>query len=79
MAELLEILLKRNQDDDTNLEGVSLARRFMTNEVGVVSDLVATENIMRENEAEREAVISELVSAISLQRFRFIGRQSHGE
>lgn len=79
LAELFETILRRNAENMANLEGIKLTRSFLGNESLSSSPLAATEDIMREEERERDLILTEFISAVGLQRFRFTGRQSHGD
>lgn len=81
-AELLETLLKKNDEDAAKMESVSLINSFMqgagTGAAGIA--MAQAEESMKREDADREAILSELVSAIGLQRFRFADAvQSEGE
>ena len=72
-AELLDTLLKKNAKDTATVESLSLVSNFMQNASGdsAVAGLLQTEEAMRLREAERDAILVELVSAVGLQRLRF--------
>jgi len=80
LAELFETLLKRNSKDDLVLEGIKLASSMIgAHNSSNHSVLSSTEEMMKQEEIERETILAELVSAVGMQRFRFTGRQSHGD
>ena len=66
---MLETLLKKNAEDAASMQSFSFVNNFLKS-TGANGLTVAEESVRR-NGAEREAIISELVSAIGLQRFRF--------
>lgn len=70
-AELLDTLLKKNAEDMATMESLSLVSTFMQNASASATNLLQTEEAMKLKEAERDAILVELVSAVSLQRFRF--------
>ena len=70
-AELLDTLLKRNAEDTATMESLSLVSTFMQNASASATNLLQTEEAMKAKEAERDAILVELVSAVGLQRFRF--------
>jgi hypothetical protein len=72
-AELLDTLLKKNAEDAASMESLSLVSSFMQNADASASaaGLLETEEAMKVKEAERDAILSELVSAVGLQRLRF--------
>ena len=72
-AELLDTLLKKNAEDAASMESLSLVSSFMQNADASASaaGLLETEEAMKLKEAERDAILSELVSAVGLQRLRF--------
>ena len=72
-AELLDTLLKKNAEDTATMESLSLVSNFMQNASGAsaAAGLMQTEEAMKLREAERDAILVELVSAVGLQRLRF--------
>ena len=72
-AELLDTLLKKNAEDTATMESLSLVSNFMQNASGAsaAAGLMQTEETMKLREAERDAILVELVSAVGLQRLRF--------
>jgi len=72
-AELLDTLLKKNAEDAASMESLSLVSSFVqnANESASAAALLQTEEAMKLKEAERDAILSELVSAVGLQRLRF--------
>jgi hypothetical protein len=55
------------------MESLSLVSNFMQNASGAsaAAGLMQTEEAMKLKEAERDAILVELVSAVGLQRLRF--------
>lgn len=61
--------------------GISIAGSVMSNclPAGVANQLLLAQQVTGENEKSRISILSELVSAVGLQRFRFAERQSNGD
>ena len=78
-AELLDTLLKKNAEDTATMESLSLVSNFMQNASGdsAAAGLMQTEETMKLKEAERDAILVELVSAVGLQRLRFDSGMFH--
>ena len=71
VAELLETLLRKNLEESAAFESVYLVGSFLQGGGSESSVIGATAGSMKLAEEEREKALSELVSAIGLQRFRF--------
>jgi hypothetical protein len=79
MAELLETLLYRHSQEMNKLQGISLAGNFLKAvHQSSPSSLHQFEDHVNGAKEEQDLIISELVSAIGLQRFRFGERQREG-
>ena len=83
LTELLETLLSRHHHEINVQEGLALTGSFLgRNSAGgaaiVSSQLHDAQHFMLGDEKERNEILSELISAVGLQRFRFLGEQSTG-
>lgn len=80
LSELLDTLLRQHAKDETTLKGLTIMQG-----IAAASAFGSPENLLKiekdlESEAHgREEILSELVSAIGLQRFRFNSRLSSGK
>ena len=80
MTELLETLLNRHSHEMDKRESMSLLVNFMKVEHQTSpSSLHQFEDHINEENEQEDTILSELISAIGLQRFRFGERQSKGE
>ncbi len=84
LAEFLETLLRRHTEDEGVLEGLSVAgSRIIGNisnaNANSASSLHNFEQYLNAEITERRSILSELVSAIGLQRFRFNDRLANGK
>ena len=79
MAELLETLLYRHSQEMSKLEGMAIAADFLKGVQSSPSSLHQFEEHVNEGKEEQDSIVSELVSAIGLQRFRFGERQRKGK
>lgn len=81
VADLIENLLERDADGANIARGISVAGSVMNNCLppGMANQLMIAQRIAGESETSRIAILSELASAVGLQRFRFAERQSNGE
>ena len=81
VSDLIETLLNHDAKDASVSLGVSIASSVMSNVVppGVSSQLSMAQQVTSEAEKSRISILSELVSAVGLQRFRFAERQANGD
>lgn len=81
MSDLIETLLRYDAKGAKVAQGMSIAESVMSDlmPVGFVNELLVAQNVTGEVEKSRISVLSELVSAVGLQRFRFAERQAKGD
>lgn len=83
LAEFLETLLRRHSEDESVLEGLSVAGSLinenLSNNLNTASSLHNFEQYLTAEITERRTILSELVSAVGLQRFRFNDRLESGK
>ena len=81
VSDLIETMLKHDAREANVSLGISIAGSVMSNCLppGMANQLLTAQQITGENEKSRIAILSELVSAVGLQRFRFTERQSKGD
>ncbi|KAL7530460.1 hypothetical protein ACHAXR_006117, partial [Thalassiosira sp. AJA248-18] len=81
VSDLIETLLKHDTRDANVTLGISIAGSVMSNCLPPVvgNQLMLAQQVTGENEKSRISILSELVSAVGLQRFRFAERQSNGD
>jgi len=72
VSDLIETLLTHDANEASLSLGMSIAGSFMSN-------LQVAQQVTSENESSRIQILSELVSAVGLQRFRFQERQQEGD
>ncbi len=82
LSELLDTLLRQHAEDKTVLEGLSIAENFLKAKSTTAFQNLATmqefEKGVQDEMRDRDLILSELVSAVGLQRFRFSSRLSNG-
>ena len=84
VSDLIDTLLRFDEREASISHGLSIAQSLM-NLTGVMSDassadpLDVARQIAEENNTMRIRILSEFVSAVGLQRFRFSERQSKGD
>ena len=61
------------------MESLSLVSTFLQNASASATNLLQTEEAMKLKEAERDAILVELVSAVGMQRFRFDTGMLHNQ
>lgn len=81
VSELIDTLLQFDDREASISQGLSIAQSLMN---GVMPDTVANpldlaRQITGENDTIRSRILSEFVSAVGLQRFRFSERQTKGD
>jgi hypothetical protein len=81
VSDLVETLLRHDATDAKVSLGMSIVESVMSNSVpvGIANQLLVAQQVTGENEKSRIFVLSELVSAVGLQRFRFAERQANGD
>lgn len=81
VSDLIETLLRRDSKGANVTLGISIVGSVMGNllPAGVANDLLVAQQVTGEIEKSRIVILSELVSAIGLQRFRFAERQTTGD
>mmetsp|Transcript_1798 Transcript_1798/g.3860 ORF Transcript_1798/g.3860 Transcript_1798/m.3860 type:complete len:1156 (-) Transcript_1798:61-3528(-) len=81
VSDLIETLLRYDARDANVTLGISIAGSVMSNCLppGVANQLLFAQQVTGESEKSRVSILSELVSAVGLQRFRFAERQSNGD
>jgi hypothetical protein len=91
LAEFLETLLRRHSEDENVLEGLSTAGALFvdgninfnsssnSNLKTAANSLHNFEQYLTAEITERRTILSELVSAVGLQRFRFNDRLANGK
>jgi len=72
VSDLIETLLTHDANEASLSLGMSIAGSLMSN-------LQLAQQVTSENESSRIQILSELVSAVGLQRFRFQERQQEGD
>lgn len=70
LSEMLETLLGKHLEDENALVGFTGSKVFL-NQFEQMNAIQCLENKVASDILEREAILSELVSAIGLQRFKF--------
>ncbi len=82
LSELLDTLLRQHAEDKTVLEGLNIAENFLNSKSTSAFQNPATmqkfEQDIQDEMRDRNVILSELVSAVGLQRFRFTSRLSNG-
>jgi len=83
LSELLDTLLRQHAEDQNAIQGLAIAGSVMKG-ISAASFQSPTTMLQFEKELaaavqERDAILSELVSAVGMQRFRFSSRLSSGE
>ena len=80
VSELIDTLLQLDEREANISQGISIATTLMN---GVMSDavnpLLVAQQITGENDTMRPRILSEFVTAVGLQRFRFSERQIKGD
>ena len=72
MAELFDTLLRKHEQDTTSMEGFSVVNSFMQRtSIQSPQVLKETQQMMNNEQAQRETILAELITAVGLQRFRF--------
>ena len=81
VSDLIETLLDRDAEGSNVTLGVSITSSVMSTwfQGGVPDQLRLAQQMTEENEKSRLTILSELVSAVGMQRFRFVERQSNGK
>jgi len=82
LAELLETLLKRQDQDQNGSDGIAIAGKWAHGNIvdkSVSSCFHQLEQALATGEKERENIVTELVSGIGLQRLRFAARLAIGD
>jgi len=82
LSEFLETLLRRHAEDEVALEGLGMgvAGGFLPKKLGTLSNSLNNfEQYLTTEISERRAILAELISAVGLQRFRFMDRLSNGD
>ena len=81
VSDLIETLLRRDAKGANVTLGISIAGSVMSNllPAGVANELLVAQQVTGEIEKLRIMILSELVSAVGLQRFRFAERQTTGD
>lgn len=78
LAELFETLLRRYETDLKSTHGFHLAASYMQQMQSSFVNLEQTEQMVLQNQSGRDSILSELIAAVSLQRFRFVSCQNRG-
>lgn len=81
VSDLIETLLKHDGRDANVTLGISITQSVMSSflPAGAANPLMLAQQVTGDNEKSRISILSELVSAVGLQRFRFAERQSSGD
>ena len=81
VSDLIETLLKLDAKEAKVALGLSITESVMSHllPAGASDPLAMAQQVTGENEKSRREILSELVSAVGLQRFRFAERQSNGD
>lgn len=81
ISDLIETLLLYDARDANVTSGISIVGSVMSNcmPAGVSNQLLLAQQATGEAEKSRVFILSELVSAVGLQRFRFSERQQNGD
>ena len=84
LAEFLETLLLKPSQHETAIEGIGIAGKFMNSQTAnsMSNNAAPLQNLEQALNAEilkRRTSLSELLSAIGLQRFRFNDRLANGK
>jgi hypothetical protein len=78
LAELLELCLAGSNDRKVSKDRMTQARYIMEVDENSFRS-ISSDDLYRIERTEMDAILSELVSAVGLQRFRFVERQSNGK
>lgn len=81
LSEFLETTLRKNINHQPIFQELATAANSVTKDIASIAipDLARAETEMESEMKERESILTELVSAIGLQRFRFGARLSSGD
>jgi hypothetical protein len=81
VSDLIETLLRQDAKGAKVTLGLSIAGSVMGNLLpeGAANDMLLAKQVTEEVEKSRISILSELVSAVGLQRFRFAERQTNGD
>ncbi len=81
MSDLIEVLLRHDARGAKVALGISIAGSVMNDfmPASVANELAVAQKVTGEIEKLRISILSELVSAVGLQRFRFAERQATGD
>jgi hypothetical protein len=81
VSDLIETLLRHDAKGAKVTLGLSIAGSVMGNLLpeGVANEMLVAQQVTEEVEKSRISILSELVSAVGLQRFRFAERQTNGD
>mmetsp|Transcript_14196 Transcript_14196/g.30254 ORF Transcript_14196/g.30254 Transcript_14196/m.30254 type:complete len:1153 (-) Transcript_14196:223-3681(-) len=81
VSDLIETLLDHDANNANVSLGISIAGSVMNNCLpsGMANQLLLAQQMTGDNEKSRVSILTELVSAVGLQRFRFAERQSNGD
>jgi hypothetical protein len=78
LAELIEAVVERHQAPTVSEERMTQVRYIMqVDEASFRSNITSAQLVVIESK-EMTSILEEIVSAIGLQRFRFVDRQSNG-
>ena len=79
VSDILDTLLQQDTRDANANLSLTIAQSVLGNTLLGGNQLAVAQQLTGSNERARVLILSELVSAIGLQRFRFSERQSRGE
>lgn len=79
LSELLETLVRQHVQDVSALKGLSIMKGVAGASFGSPDTLLQLEKDLSAEARTRDEILSELVSAIGLQRFRFTSHLSNGK
>ena len=79
LSGLLDTLLRQHAKDESALKGLSIMQGIAAASFGSPDNLLQLEKDLATEAQGRDEILSELVSAIGLQRFRFSSRLSNGK
>jgi hypothetical protein len=79
LSGLLDTLLRQHAKDESALKGLSIMQGVAAASFGSPDNLLQLEKDLATEAQGRDEILSELVSAIGLQRFRFSSRLSNGK
>lgn len=80
LAEFIEAVVERHQSPTVSEEYMTQVRYIMqVDDEASFKSNISPQTLMTIESKEMDAILEELISAIGLQRFRFVQRQNNGK